>query len=169
MAVPFRFRLKTLLRVRDLREREARRKVAAKQAAIAQLDEASRAAAEEILRRESAMRVQVERGPVNATELLRERGWIGHLRRQILEQQQLRADLQRELESLQEAWRRARMDLKVMEKLRERRFEQHRRAQSLREQAETDEVAQKLFAMRQAEPQACSSGATPELPDPPRA
>lgn len=152
MAQPFRFRLKTLLRVRDLREREARRKVAAKQAAIARLDETNRAAAEEILRRESAMRASAERGPLSAADLLRERAWIAHLRRQILERQQVRVALERELAELRSAWGRARTDLKVMEKLRERRFEQHRRAQALREQAETDEVAQKLFAMRQAVP-----------------
>jgi flagellar export protein FliJ len=151
VATPFRFRLQTLLRVRDLRERETKRNVALKQAEIARLDEANRSAAEEILRRESAMRTIAERGSIDAAELMRERAWIAHLRQQILEQQRVRACLERDLADLQEAWKRARTDLKVLEKLRERRSDEHRRAQALREQAEADDVARKLYAMKQAE------------------
>ena len=52
MARRFQFRLQTLLRVRQLEEQQAKRKVAARRAEIAQLDHLNRQTADEILRQQ---------------------------------------------------------------------------------------------------------------------
>lgn len=146
MAKQFRFRLQTLLRVRDVREREAKRNVATKRAAIARLAALNQQNAEEILRREGDVRARLAGGALDPAAITRERAFIAHLRRQILERQALRLGLERELAAALDAWRHARMQLRALEKLRERRFEEHRRTQALREQADADEVARNLYA-----------------------
>lgn len=144
MAKRFVFRLETVQRVRALREREAQRKVAAKRAEIARLDELNRAAAADI-RREQERLVGEQRGAaVDPRGLARGRAWVTHLRTTILQREEQKRARLAELEELQDAWRETRKQLKVIEKLRERRVAAHRAEQHKREQADMDEVAQRL-------------------------
>lgn len=147
MARRFHFRLETLLRVRELREREARRRVAVKAAEIERLDGLNRETAEEILRRQAQLRRVLERPALNPVEVIRERAWIAHLRRGALERSALRARLADELAQLQRQLRDAHVQTRVLQKLRERRWDEHRRAEQQREQAESDELARNVHRM----------------------
>ncbi|MBU0617182.1 MAG: flagellar FliJ family protein [Planctomycetes bacterium] len=145
MAKRFRFSLETLLRVRDVREREARRKVGLKQAEIARLDQLNRQTADEISVRQRGLRQQ-QQGALTPENLVRERAWIAYLWRTIVERQTQRAGLVSELRELQEAWRQARRQKRIIEKLRERRWQQYFKDRKRQEQAESDELARQLHA-----------------------
>jgi len=145
VAKRFHFSLETLLRVRDVCEREATRKVGLKQAEIARLDQLNRQTADEISVRQRALRQQ-QQGALTPENLVRERAWIAYLWRTIVERQTQRAALVSELRELQEAWRQARKQKRIIEKLRERRWQQYFKDRKRQEQAESDELARQLHA-----------------------
>ena len=151
MAKRFQFRLETLLSVRRLREREAQRKVATKSAEIARLDQQNRRAASEISRRQSELLRTQDRGRLDAGELTRIRAWVANLRSAILQRQRLRAGLVSELEGLQAELGEARKQTRIIEKLRERRWEAYLTLRNRREQAAADELAQQLHAFAESE------------------
>lgn len=144
MAQPFRFRLQTLLRVRELHEREARRKVAAQRAEIARTDQLISDSFREIERQQNALRERLETPALNTLELTRSRAWIAHLRRTLAQQQLQKSMLLAELERRLETWRNARRQTQVLEKLRERKLAVWQRDRNLRDQAASDELAQQL-------------------------
>jgi flagellar FliJ protein len=146
VAKRFQFRLETLRRVREIREREAKRKVGAKQAEIARVDQLNRLTAEEISQRQNALRDHQRQKVLAPDVLALENAWIAHLRRTIVERQVLRARLVGELRTLQEKFRRARTQKRIIEKLRERRWEQYRKDRRRQEQTATDELARQLLA-----------------------
>lgn len=143
MAKRFRFSLETLLRVRNAREREAKRRVGLKQAEIARVDQLNRQTVSEIAARQQLLR-QRQHGTVTPTDLARERAWIAYLRRTIVERQAQRAELVNELNQLREAWRQTRTEQRIIEKLRQRRWEQYLADRKRQEQAESDELARQL-------------------------
>ncbi len=164
MAQAFKFRLETLLNVRQIRQREAMRKLAAIQAELAQLDDADRRGWQEILEQQALLRETQTAGRFDPLELARIRAWIGHLRRQMHERQSMRVQVLARLEAAREQVRVARTQTRVLETLRERRFDEHRRAQQKREQDLTDELAQQMHChalSRAAEPQAEGMDAEP--------
>lgn len=146
MAKRFQFRLETLLRVRDIREREAKRKVGAKLAEIASVDQLNRQTAEEIAALYEKLRQLQRREVLAPNELARERAWIGHLHRTVIERQALRDKLVKELQVLQQELREARREKRIIEKLRERRWQDFVKDRQRREQAESDELARQLLA-----------------------
>ena len=154
MARRFQFRLETLLRVRELREREAKRKVGAKHAEIAQIDRLNRQTDEEISRRQDRLREYQQQAVLAPEELVRERAWIAYLRRTIAERRAIRAGLLDELATLQAELREARKQKLIIEKLRERRWEEYTRDRRRREQAESDELARQLLGHQSASPPA---------------
>ncbi|MBN2445924.1 MAG: flagellar FliJ family protein [Phycisphaerae bacterium] len=146
MAKRFVFRLDTVQRVRELHEREARRNLAAKQAEIALLDRQNRDTAREISTQQAAMLASQKDARLDLSGLARGRSWIAHLRTTILQREAQKASLMQELQQLQDVWQAARKEVRVLEKLRERRWEAWKRAQRKYEQAATDEVARRLHA-----------------------
>ncbi len=143
MAKRFRFRLETLLRVRQTREREVRRRLAAKRAEIARLDRLDALAEEEIARTQAAL-VADQQGRIDPVILQRGRVWIAHLRRAMTLRAAQRATLQAQLQQLLAELRQARTQTRVLEKLRERRWAEFRRARERQEQADADELARQL-------------------------
>lgn len=144
MARRFRFPLQTLLRVRALHEQEAKRKLAAKQAEIAQLDRLNRQATEEIAAQHGVLRGEQGKAVLDAVALQRGRAWIAHLRRTVAQRMPERLELVRQLGELQDALREARKQTRIIEKLRERRLSEHQRALLRAEQAASDELAQQM-------------------------
>lgn len=144
MAKRFRFRLQTLLRVRELHEREAKRKVGAKQAEIARVDQLNRQTTQEIHARQEMLRHHQQQRTLAPEVLVREQAWIAYLRRTIAERQAFRAGLVKELEQLRQQWQEARVRKRIIEKLRKRRWEEYLQDRNRREQAESDELAQQL-------------------------
>ena len=151
MAKRFRFQLETLLKVRRLREREAQRKVAAKYAELARLDETIRQTSAAISEQQAAL-LAAQRAPrVETLQLSRGRAWVGYLRSTALQQQALRAARARELETLQAELRDARTQTRVLEKLRERRWTTYLHERKAGDQAAADELAQQLHNSEDAE------------------
>jgi flagellar export protein FliJ len=146
MARRFEFRLETLLRVRQLRERDAKRKVAAQRAEIARLDRLDRETADEILHRQAELLAGQRAGPLDPLALQRGQAWIAHLRRAMALRCVQRTELAVQLRQLQAAWQTARTQARMIGKLRERRWEQYVRQRARQEQAATDELAQQLLA-----------------------
>jgi flagellar biosynthesis chaperone FliJ len=66
------------------------------------------------------------------------------LRRTIALRQVQRAELTAQLQQLQVAWQAARTQARIIEKLRERRWEEYTRKRARAEQAAADELAQQL-------------------------
>jgi flagellar export protein FliJ len=146
MARRFVFRLETVQRVRALREQQAQRDLAAERAAITQLEQANAAAQREIAATHDRL-VGAQRGAqIDATELARGRAWVAQLRAQILQREHQIAQHAAKLEALLDVWRMARKELKVIEKLRERRYAAYADDLRRREQLEQDEVAQRMQA-----------------------
>ncbi|MGD8454322.1 MAG: flagellar FliJ family protein [Phycisphaerae bacterium] len=150
MARRFRFPLETLLKVRRLREREAKRKVAAQRAALARLDQLDEATRAEIASRQQVLLGVQRQVQLEPQELTRGWAWIGHLRRTIVQRQVQREEMLGVLEKLQEVYREARRQTRVIEKLRERRWQQYVHDRERREQAAADELAQQLHSMQPA-------------------
>ena len=144
----FRFRLETVLRVRELREREAKRKVGAKLAEIAALDQLNQQAATEISKRQDDLNLSQQSEHLDTRELSGGRAWIAFLRRSIAQRQVTRASLLTELEKLRAELVAARTQTRILEKLRERKHEAWNREGQLREQAEMDDVARRLQRLK---------------------
>lgn len=149
MAKRFQFRLETLLRVRRLSEREVKRKVAAKQAEIARIDESSRQARREILSQEDELRSEHSVGKLDVAALSRRRSWIAHLQRTLLLNKQMRLERGRELQAVSGELSQARTQTQIVEKLRQRRWGRYLKDRDRREQAESDEMARQLLYGRQ--------------------
>lgn len=144
MARRFAFRLQTVLNVRQLREREAQRDVAAKSAEIARLDQLNEQTAEEITRQQATLLEAQQRGELDPLELQRGRAWIAHLRRTIATRQMQKAEFGEQLQDLQARLRDARTQTRIIEKLRERRWGEYTRDRRRREQTESDDLARQL-------------------------
>ncbi len=144
MAQRFTFRLQTLLRVRELREQQAKRAVAAKASEISRLDALNLQTQREIIAQQNALRDAQMGATLDPADLTRQRAWIAHLRRMTLQRLGDRQTLATQLLSLQDALRVARSETQALEKLRERRFDEWKRARNLREQAESEELAQQM-------------------------
>jgi flagellar export protein FliJ len=136
--------LQTLLDVRELHEQEAKRKVAAKSAEIVRIDQLNEQTAADIARQQAGLLAGQQSGALDPVALQRGRAWIAHLRRTIALRQQQRAECSRQLADLQAALRDARTQTRIIEKLRERRWDEYRRDRDRREQAEADELARQL-------------------------
>ena len=144
MAKRFRFRLETLLRVRQLREDEALRNVAVQQAEIARIDGQKTEMFARIQTAQGGI-LERQRGPaLEPADLARRRAWIAHLRRQIADNDRVRAEKLEALDELRDTWRTARTQKRIIEKLRERRYDEHRLAENRRVQHEYYEMAQRL-------------------------
>ncbi len=144
MARRFEFRLETLLRLRQLQQREAKRKVGAKLAEIALVDRLNRQTASEIARQQRLLLAGQQQRRLDPLALQRGRAWVAHLRHTIGLRQARRTELVTELRELQAAWQRARTAEQIVQKLRERRWREYLHDQARQEQAATDELAQQL-------------------------
>src|SRR5262245_41062475 len=146
MARAFHFRLETVLRVRTLRQREAQRKVGAKVAEIAGLNRLIAETAAEIGSRQSQLAIRQGSTRVDPRELAAERAWVNYLRRGQAERLERKAGVSRELDTLLADSRQARMQMLMLEKLRERRQAEWRRETQHREQTDADELARQLLS-----------------------
>ena len=140
----FEFRLQTLLDVRQLHEREAKRRVAAKNAEIARLDLLNAQTLVEIERQQALLLELQQSGAIDPLTLSRGRAWIAHLRRSTALRQLEKTQLLEQLRDLQAKLRDARTQTRIIEKLRERRWNQYRDDVDRKEQAAADELAQQL-------------------------
>ncbi len=144
------FRLHTLLRVRELREREARRRLGAKQAEIARLDAAAAAIRDDVSRQQEAIRAMQRSASPSAGALTSGRAWIAFQRRNLAEQLRLRSQRLEEFGDLRRQWLDARRDTQALQKLRDRQAAQERERLRRAEQSALDEVARSVLRIRAA-------------------
>lgn len=142
----FRFPLQTLLKVRRLREREARRKVAAQRAEIARLDRLDEATRKEIEAQQQVLLESQQCERLEPRELSRGWAWIAHLRNTMVHRQLQRAGMVSVLGRLQAEFHEARKQTRVIEKLRQRRWDDYLHTRRHQEQAAADELAQQLHS-----------------------
>lgn len=146
MAKRYTFRLETLLRLRQQREDEQKRVVAARLREIRTLRQRRHSLETEITRQTSALRQSLTEANPEMHLMKLGRHWVIRLRRGVLDADAeiaaQRAQLAQERIGLTEA----RRDAKVLEKLKERRHAAYRADLDRREQAELDEMNVSRFA-----------------------
>jgi flagellar export protein FliJ len=150
MAKRFRFPLQTLLNVRQLHEREAKRRVGAKASEIARLDGLRAQTTVEVGRQQEVLLSAQQQGALNPLELQRGRAWIAHLRKTSALLGAQRVELANQLQELQVHLRAARTQTRIIEKLRARRWQAYRKDRDRREQATADDLARQLQPLGQS-------------------
>jgi flagellar export protein FliJ len=157
MAGKFVFRLETLLRVRANREREVRRRLGQAQAEVNRLDELNEQSRAAIRAHQDVLASMQAAEIFQPQDLTRGRAWILHLQRECAERSMLRQQAMENVAKIQAELREARQQTRMIEKLRERRFAEHKLQQDRREQARFDDIAQRLRLAAADD----GSGATP--------
>ena len=150
MAKRFHFPLETLLKVRRLNEREAKRKVATQQAEIARLNQLNVTTRREISTQQTALLQNQREGLLNPAALSQGRAWIAYLCRTIADRRILQTNMLARLEQRRAEFQAARKQTRIIEKLRERRWGEYIDDRRRREQSETEELAQQLHCYKQA-------------------
>lgn len=145
MARKFRFRLGMLLRVRRLHEREAKRKVALKQAEVARIDGLIAGGHETVAIELAALRDQQRQPRLDVRAAARRRAWIGQIRGTMLQFHTMLDVAHRELSEAIGLLNAARTQTRIVEKLRERRWEGYVKDRERTDDAEMEEVARQLL------------------------
>ncbi len=145
MARKFRFRLDMLLRVRRLHEREAKRNVALKQAEVARIDGLIAGGHEKISSELDALREQQRLPRLDARAAARRRAWIGHIRGTMVQFHNMLDVAHSELAEAIGLLNAARTQTRIVQKLRERRWEGYVKDRERRDDAELEEVARQLL------------------------
>lgn len=148
MAKRFAFRLEPLLTVRRAYEAEQQRVVAENvrqvQQCIAELANLRGKLSETVGEaRRARRRQQMDIG----TELQEQR-WRAHLKRRIVSQEEEVKTREQSLAEARGELARRSMEVKAIEKLRERRLDEHRREVQREERIESDELATQMFIRR---------------------
>lgn len=130
--------------MRRLREKEARRAVVAKRGEIVRMDDEQRRIHADIEAALLRLRELAHTDLFDPSAVSRCRAWVAQRRAASAELDGRRAARMQELERLQAAWRDARSAHRVIEKLREKRWQEYIRARAGQEQREADELAQQL-------------------------
>jgi len=127
MARRFVFRLDTLLKLRRQRENEQKRVVAERLRQIARVTDEISMLDRQIGDQVQAMRVQATGASLDVPQLARSRHWLSHLQRGRLEAEGHLRLLEARLAQDRAVLAGAVKDRRVLEKLRERQQEKHRR------------------------------------------
>jgi flagellar export protein FliJ len=130
-----------VLRVRRIREKEARRAHAVVIAERARIDARIGQIDGSIAQQHNELRRVQSADCCDMTGLIAGRSWIASLRRSFARAQADRAEIEQRLEVTSAALREARVAVRVIEKLRERRLAEHQRREAKREQAGLEELA----------------------------
>jgi flagellar FliJ protein len=137
--VPSKFRLEPLLKIRRLKEDEARRVVAERLREIRKAEEGIAALDQQLLEASATMRSLVLAGRIVPQEAARQRGYIGSLQGRRLSLAAQLAALRQNLAADRAALAEASKNRKILEKLKERQRQRRVREQELTEQRATDE------------------------------
>ena len=150
MARSFVFRLETVLELRALRERQQRRKLAQTCAALARMQAQVQRLTRQRRREQQDLAAAQSAGRGDPQSWLRRRAWISQLARQIEAWEQRCEQAAAEVDRQRAVWRQKRNELRALQRLRQRRFENWRKNALRRAQCEQDEVAQQLHMRKSA-------------------
>jgi len=145
VAKRFRFRLETVLKLREQREQAHKRIVADRLRQIARAEARAQRLRDQIAAEVQAARQARRAGILEVTAIARHRHWLGRLQRGLLETEAdlrtLRAKLAQERTELAEASKQA----KIMAKLKERQQQRYAYELARQERLEADEIATMRF------------------------
>ena len=149
MAKRFQFRFETMLKLRRRREDEHKQVVAERLRQIRAVREKIASLEDQVQQQTDAIRGHTSAGTIDLQQVMRNRHWLGHLHKGILEAQArtrfLEARLAQERVQLAEAAKQRRM----LEKLKERQQERYTHEQNHRDTRELDEMATVRFVYEQ--------------------
>ncbi|MBP7933858.1 MAG: flagellar FliJ family protein [Phycisphaerae bacterium] len=149
MAKRFTFRFETMLRIRRQREDERKRIVASRLREIRNLQKYMASLEQQIHDELRAIRIGRQPGTIDMQQIIRHRQWLGCLHKSVLEGQAkarfLEAELARERADLADAAKQRR----ILEKLKERQWEQHRSEQDRVEALAADDLTTVRFVFDQ--------------------
>jgi flagellar FliJ protein len=141
MAKRFRFRLETVLKVRRQREDQQKRVVAAKVRRLTDLQSQARSVDEQIAQAVQAARGSRHPGALDMSQIARQRFWLGHLQRLLVETagqiREVAEELHRERRVLIDLAK----DRKALEKLKETQAQRYQAELDRAERIELDELA----------------------------
>ena len=141
MAKRFRFRLETVLKVRRQREDQQKRVVAGKAREVTSLGSRTRAIGMRIAQAVGAARGLRRTGPMDMSQIARQRFWISHLQRALIETRQQMQGTERELARERQVLADLARDRKTLEKLKDKQAERYQAEIDRAERLELDELA----------------------------
>jgi flagellar FliJ protein len=137
----FQFRLETVLRLRREREQAQQRVVAERVRLLSAAQGRLRAAGDQLIDAVAAARGDRGVGRLDVTQIARQRFWIGHLQRIVMEEEQSSHEIAHRLVAERRRLTELARDRRAIEKLRERQERRHRDEFARVERIELDEVA----------------------------
>ncbi len=141
MAAPFRFRLRTILKLRKQKENEHKRIVAVRVRELNGIRQRADRIQQQIRQETDAVRAERSTGVLSIQDIGRHRHWLTHLQRSLLDTynqaRSTEAILAQERSELASASREA----KAVEKLKERQKKRHDEELRRKEDRELDEIA----------------------------
>jgi len=141
VAKRFAFRLETVLKVRRLREQQHKRLLAAQVSERRALHRTMQGLNEQIAAGFDKARAQAARPDVDVPGLSGQRFWIAHLQNQSLALEARLSDVEQQLTSHRRDLAGAAKEVRVIENLREKAWNEHRRELQRAEMIEADEMA----------------------------
>lgn len=148
MAARSRFRLQPVLRLREYREDEAKRRLGALRRELSGIEDRLRTAVNQAARHTEALRMVQGPGPVNTVELAQHRHWLARLNRIILETQAERRAMEAQVAQARADLDVATRERKVLQKLKDRQMDRYRKFVTRTEQREMDDLSTIRFVHR---------------------
>ncbi len=141
MARRFTFRFETMLKIRRQREDQHKRIVGDRLGQITQVEEQAGALNRQIQEEMAAIRAGQEVGRIDMQQVIRHRHWLGHLHKGVLEAEARKRFLEAKLAQERVLLAEAAKQRRILEKLKEHRWAQHRYRENRQETLAADEMA----------------------------
>jgi len=147
----FRFRLETLLRLREQTRDDRRRELAEAYRVDQVLEEQQNELTAQLDQQRAACRQAVGPGPVNIDQLADAQRYEAALKMEFARLKQQRQAVAVEIERRRQVLVEANHEVRIMEKLRERQAEQHRQDEERLAMKQLDEIAGRQFLAQETE------------------
>lgn len=141
MAQLFRFRLKTVLKLRKQKEDEHKRIVAARVRELTAVRRRAERISRQIIDETQAVRAGRGAGVLSIQEIARHRHWLTHLQRSVLETHNQIRSVEALLAQDRAGLTKASREAKALEKLRDKQKRRHEEDERRRETRDLDEMA----------------------------
>lgn len=148
----FIFRFDTMLKIRQQREDEKKRVVAARLREISGVQDQIRSIESQREHEVRAMRATQMSGRIDLQQAIRRRHWLGHLHKRRLEADAHRRVLEARLAQERAVLAEAAKDRRILEKLKERQWEHYRSQQERIELKSADEMATLRYVFDRRQP-----------------
>jgi flagellar FliJ protein len=151
MAKRFVFRFETMLKIRRQREDEHKRIVASRIREINRVRDQMASLDRQIRDELAAIRAGQSPGTIDMQQVIRHRHWLGRLHKGVLDSQARLRFLEAHLAQERAALAEAAKDRRVLEKLKERQCERHRKEQDRLETRSADDLTTVRYVFNAAQ------------------